>query len=332
MKSTLILTLVLSAILYGCGEGTGTATRYERPPDDPFAVLNAYGTWFEAPSLGPVWQPAVAYDWRPYQDGQWIWTDRGWIWASDEPFAWVVYHYGYWTRWGGPGWVWVPAYEWSPSRVRWYSGEEYVGWAPMPPPQVQFPQAYAPGYEDVWVMVPAHQFTQPNVGQYRATSPLPRPGVTRGPGRDRAPDVGVIQRLTNKEIRAREIEREEVRQGQRTLTKVRIRDEERPRPTPQPEPIVPPPSRQPVTPTPPAVITPPPAQQPTPTPGRGAVRPRSNKKAAGEKTPATPRATQRQARVTQPTPAPATPRDTVKVRQSQPAVPKREATKREVRR
>jgi len=211
MKRTLVLALFFSAILYGCGEGAGTATQYQRPPDDPFSVLNGYGIWFEAPGLGTVWQPTVAYEWQPYRDGQWIYTERGWIWESDEPFAWVVYHYGYWTRWGGPGWVWVPAYEWSPSRVRWYSAEEYVGWAPAPPPQAQFPQAFAPGYEQVWTIVPAQQFTQPNVGQYRAAPP--RPGVTRGSAQDRPPDVGTIRRLTNREIRARQIEKEEVRQG-----------------------------------------------------------------------------------------------------------------------
>jgi hypothetical protein len=331
MKSIFAFALVLTAFLYGCGEGTGTATRYERPADDPFSLLNAYGTWFDAPGLGTVWQPSLAYEWRPYRDGQWIWTDRGWVWASDEPFAWIVYHYGYWTRWGGPGWVWVPAYEWSPSRVRWSSGDEYIGWAPMPPPQVQFPQAYATGYEDVWIMVPARRFTEANVGQYRATSPIPRPGVTRGTGRDRAPDVGNIQRLRNEEIRARQIEQEDVRQGQRTLTRMRIKDEERPRPEPRTEPVLPPPVRQPVAPPPPAVVTPPPVQ-PTPAPTRrGTVRPQGEKKSPADKTAPASRGAERQPRVVQPPPTAQTPRDTARVRQARPA-PKREEKSREERR
>ena len=34
--------------------------------------------------------------------------DNGWYWVSDEPFGWVAYHYGRWTRLRNVGWVWVP--------------------------------------------------------------------------------------------------------------------------------------------------------------------------------------------------------------------------------
>jgi len=36
----------------------------------------------------------------------------------------------------GLGWVWVPGYEWAPAWVSWRYGDEYVGWAPLPPAAV----------------------------------------------------------------------------------------------------------------------------------------------------------------------------------------------------
>jgi hypothetical protein len=98
------------------------------------APLAAHGSWVQLRSYGRGWHPArVALDWRPYCDGQWVWTDCGWYWQSDEPWAWACYHYGRWL-WGPEfGWVWVPDLEWAPAWVYWRSGGGYIGWAPCPP-------------------------------------------------------------------------------------------------------------------------------------------------------------------------------------------------------
>src|SRR5882724_2143921 len=97
--------------------------------------LAAQGVWVDVPAFGHCWRPAhVAVDWRPYCDGQWVWTDAGWYWESDEPWAWACYHYGTWTD--DPalgGWVWVPGVEWAPAWVYWRFGGGFVGWAPCPP-------------------------------------------------------------------------------------------------------------------------------------------------------------------------------------------------------
>jgi len=97
--------------------------------------LAQYGSWIELPSYGYVWQPAprAGPAWRPYTVGHWVFTDRGWTWMSDEPFGWATYHYGRWMRTGSLGWVWAPGDEWAPAWVSWRFGNDFVGWAPLPP-------------------------------------------------------------------------------------------------------------------------------------------------------------------------------------------------------
>lgn len=95
------------------------------------------GQWFYDDDYGYVWQPDVASDsdWRPYSDGHWVWTDRGWCWVSNEDFGWATYHYGRWVRVSGVGWIWVPGDEWAPAWVSWRQSDDgdYCGWAPLPP-------------------------------------------------------------------------------------------------------------------------------------------------------------------------------------------------------
>jgi hypothetical protein len=97
--------------------------------------LTAYGSWFETPDYGYVWQPAIVRDvsWRPYTRGRWVCTDRGWTWVSYEPFGWATYHYGRWALCRGYGWIWVPGSVWAPAWVSWRSGGSQIGWAPLPP-------------------------------------------------------------------------------------------------------------------------------------------------------------------------------------------------------
>ncbi|MCU0781625.1 MAG: hypothetical protein MUF04_11070, partial [Akkermansiaceae bacterium] len=116
----------------------GPAVRRDLPVADYgmfYDSLSPYGSWFLAPGYGYVWQPALVRraGWRPYWDGRWACTNQGWMWLSNEPFGWAVYHYGRWTLLRAVGWVWVPGYQWGPSWVTWRSGGGYIGWAPLPP-------------------------------------------------------------------------------------------------------------------------------------------------------------------------------------------------------
>ncbi|HYR58225.1 MAG TPA: DUF6600 domain-containing protein, partial [Chthoniobacteraceae bacterium] len=100
-----------------------------------YSKLDPMGDWVEVPQYGYCWQPREAHatDWRPYTDGTWVFTDYGWTWKANEPFGWATYHYGRWARIRGLGWVWVPGSEWAPAWVSWRRGDQYVGWAPLPP-------------------------------------------------------------------------------------------------------------------------------------------------------------------------------------------------------
>lgn len=96
--------------------------------------LAPYGNWIERPSHGWVWTPReVSATWRPYQAGHWVWSDEGWTWLSDEPYGWATYHYGRWYQDPEIGWAWVPGNDWAPAWVSWQEGNDYVGWAPLPP-------------------------------------------------------------------------------------------------------------------------------------------------------------------------------------------------------
>ncbi len=98
--------------------------------------LEPHGTWLEHPSYGRVWRASASGDpsWKPYLLGQWVDSDQGWLWVSDEPFGWIVYHYGRWALDPRFGWVWIPGHEWAPAWVAWSEVEDtHVGWAPLPP-------------------------------------------------------------------------------------------------------------------------------------------------------------------------------------------------------
>jgi hypothetical protein len=105
-----------------------------RAVNDFYAPLSPYGRWIELPRYGWCWYPAyVDQDWRPYSNGNWTWSDQGWYWISEEPWACATYHYGRWFWDSYYGWVWVPGLEWAPAWVSWREGDGYVGWAPLPP-------------------------------------------------------------------------------------------------------------------------------------------------------------------------------------------------------
>ncbi len=114
------------------------------------------GSWVEVGDYGYCWQPDVAVsntEWRPYSDGYWAYTDEGWTWVSYEDFGWATYHYGRWARLEDQGWVWVPGrnedLEWGPAWVSWRTGDQYVGWAPLPPRDRRYEGRPIDGHVDV---------------------------------------------------------------------------------------------------------------------------------------------------------------------------------------
>ena len=119
-----------------------TDTNLAPEPEPPVTVnyfyntLSSYGSWVYVPGYGNCWRPTVCnYNpgWQPYCDrGQWVYSDCGWYWNSE--YAWgTTFHYGRWFRNPAIGWCWYPGTVWAPSWVTWRYGNNYCGWAPLPP-------------------------------------------------------------------------------------------------------------------------------------------------------------------------------------------------------
>jgi len=148
--------------------------------DDAQIALQQYGTWRPHPRFGDVWAPAgVPPDWRPYQYGHWVYTDEwGWYWVSDDieaDWGWVVFHYGRWVFEEGFGWFWVPGDEWAPAWVNWRYGDQYAGWAPLPPDELIETYEVQPAY---WVFVPTRYIAAPIWRTY-IVPPYRRPLILR---------------------------------------------------------------------------------------------------------------------------------------------------------
>jgi hypothetical protein len=153
-------------------------------------ALSPYGEWVEVPGYGLVWRPyrrVVGVDFVPYgSSGHWVYTDAGWVWASDYDWGWATFHYGNWV-YVDEGWDWIPGPVWAPAWVEWRYGGGYIGWAPLAPVGVVAVVAVQPRY----VFVQENNFTASNLrghaivgAQAQAivhqTSPLPSVQVANG--------------------------------------------------------------------------------------------------------------------------------------------------------
>ena len=168
--------------------------------------LAPYGYWTFIAPYGRVWVPGVAYGWRPYYYGQWMLTDWGWTFVSDDPWGWAAYHYGRWN-WGvGVGWYWIPGRIWGPAWVSWRYGAGYVGWCPLGPPGVVF------GYRHpAWVAVQERHFTRPissvavpaqrTAGIVQQARPLSGPHATVSRNGSFGPPVAQVARATGQQIK-----------------------------------------------------------------------------------------------------------------------------------
>jgi len=145
-----VLAIALALLTAGCVMSGGyhrqapVRPAYYPPPAPPpsasidvgffYDSLAPYGDWYLDTEFGWVWAPrGVAYGWRPYTEGYWLYTDYGWTWVSSWNWGWAPFHYGRWNFQPRRGWVWLPGRDWAPAWVAWRSGDGWVGWAPLPP-------------------------------------------------------------------------------------------------------------------------------------------------------------------------------------------------------
>ena len=127
------------AVSYDSGDARTDVDVVSEAPDESDVTyfqddLQPYGDWVVTADFGRCFHPrGISADWRPYSEGHWVYTDDGWLWASDEPFGWATSHYGRWYEDSRAGWVWVPGRTWSPAWVAWRHGGGSAGWAALPP-------------------------------------------------------------------------------------------------------------------------------------------------------------------------------------------------------
>ena len=132
--------------------------------------LSSDGEWVQEPNYGWCWTPYdMSPDWRPYYNGHWAYTDYGWSWVSNERWGWATYHYGRWLFDDSYGWVWVPGTVWAPAWVAWRYGDDWVGWAPLPP-RAGWDVSRGLSFSDVnsipshdWCFVPQAQILSVNI-------------------------------------------------------------------------------------------------------------------------------------------------------------------------
>jgi len=128
--------LALALLVFGMRPAPAGAVTRISASVDFYDELSPYGSWERVSLYGDCWVPArVNRGWRPYTVGYWVDTDYGWMWVSQDPWGDVPYHYGRWAYDSYYGWVWVPDDDmvWATSWCAWRYGDDYVGWAPLPP-------------------------------------------------------------------------------------------------------------------------------------------------------------------------------------------------------
>lgn len=189
--------------------------------------LSPHGSWVVAGSYGNVWVPAgVAAGWAPYVDGQWVSTDYGWTWVSNDPWGDIPYHYGTWV-WAEPyGWTWVPGTVWAPAWVTWAYTDDYIGWAPVPPTFALSVNGYRGRpivvSETHYCFVPTRQFVGVNVSTvrlslhqnneiFRHATKVTRYKVSGGVVRTAGPPTSRIEKAMGHRIERVSIERAKTR-------------------------------------------------------------------------------------------------------------------------
>ncbi len=148
MRYSRTAAMVVAAVSMAVPSAPAQDTLSEEGFEFFYDSLVPYGEWIRVGNYGPCWRPETDENWAPYTEGYWAYTDVGWTWVSHEPFGSIVYHYGRWLL-TDRGWCWVPGADWSPAWVSWRTGQDYVGWAPLPPEVPWHPQRGISTWVDV---------------------------------------------------------------------------------------------------------------------------------------------------------------------------------------
>jgi hypothetical protein len=182
-----------------------------------FSELNDYGEWVHIGGYGKAWRPYADHGWRPFYYGRWEWTNDGWMWDSDEPFGWIVCHYGNWYFDDDFGWVWIPGYEWAPARVEWHVTNDEIGWMPLFPPPL--PGRVRMNAGSHWVFCPAPFFASVDVRSHVVVRPRPQ-SIAHVTVYSGAPRYEVIRKVSRSPVVLVKTNRVTVRSNQRSFVRV----------------------------------------------------------------------------------------------------------------
>lgn len=139
--------------------------------------LNYYGSFFNVPGYGMMWQPYFAgAGWDPFMNGAWAFSPGfGYGWVSGYPWGWTPYHYGSWAYLPTYGWAWQPGGTWAG-----YSAPRII----RPPANFVSPQPPSnPGHGMIAVnrgpmpMQFGRSFSRMEIGKNSAGLGIPRGGI-----------------------------------------------------------------------------------------------------------------------------------------------------------
>lgn len=178
--------------------------------------LRPHGDWVTVKNYGHCWRPrGIDRSWQPYLNGEWLYTENGWTWVSNDPWGGDPYHYGTWSWSSAYGWFWIPGTIWAPAWVTWYVSDHDIGWAPVPPSfNVGISGYLGPPVtvsRSSYVFVPATQFVGVNVGTVRVPAtqnavllagarPVTRFAASGGVLTSGGPTIAQVERATQRKI------------------------------------------------------------------------------------------------------------------------------------
>jgi hypothetical protein len=192
-----------------------------------FSELNDHGEWVSVAGYGTAWRPYADAGWRPFMYGHWVYANDGWVWDSDEPFGWIVCHYGNWYYDDDQGWVWLPGYDWSPARVRWYVTGDEIGWAPLfPQARRGFPRNNAVYTQ--WTFCPAGSFTAAEVQSHITIRAQPEHAVARVHVSNSPPRRVSVQRAVGAPVVSTHLNKIPAAMRAKPLVRVEVQNQQRP--------------------------------------------------------------------------------------------------------
>jgi FecR protein len=138
--------------------------------------LNYYGSFFNVPGYGMMWQPFFAgAGWDPFMNGAWAFSPGlGYGWVSGYPWGWTPYHYGTWAYLPAYGWAWQPGGSWSPWNAPRFIGAPGNFVAPQPPTTGQRTVAVNRGPVPVQL---GRSFNRMEISKNSAGLGIPRGGI-----------------------------------------------------------------------------------------------------------------------------------------------------------